>query len=129
MIGFNERQQYTCPDCGRIGASSMNTPAPLCDRCDYMVTMRKSHNGRVIEHATEKELLYNIQDRLETDNVITKKYSNIRYCDRTRTIMYDVTFQKPNYVEARCTNQRTTVLSHKEYFKRKLSGKVYEDQD
>lgn len=52
-----------------------------------------------------------------------KEYNNFRFCDDSRTIMYDIIYRKPYYVSARVTNQRTPQLTHKEYFKRKLMGK------
>lgn len=54
---------------------------------------------------------------------MNKEYLNIRFCDDTRTIMYDIYWTKPGYSHARCLNQRTTKLTPKEYFKRKLEGK------
>ena len=52
-----------------------------------------------------------------------KEYKNIRFCDESRTIMYDIHYRKPNCVTARCVNQRTAQLTPREYFKRKLQGK------
>ena len=54
---------------------------------------------------------------------MNREERNFRFCDDTRTIMYDVHFTKPGYKHARCTNQRTPQLTPKEYFKRKLKGK------
>jgi hypothetical protein len=55
-----------------------------------------------------------------------KTYHNIRFCDDSRTIMYDIHYHKPYYVIARVTNQRTARLTPREYFKRKLMGNVNE---
>lgn len=44
----NKLQQYTCPECKMIGASSVGSPAPLCHICDYKVVMKKSRNGKII---------------------------------------------------------------------------------
>jgi len=54
---------------------------------------------------------------------MNKEYHNIRFCDDSRTIMYDIHYTNPGYKYARCQNQRTTQLTPKEYFKRKLKGK------
>ena len=32
--------RYVCPECSAIGAHSKNSPAPLCHKCDYKVTMK-----------------------------------------------------------------------------------------
>ena len=53
---------------------------------------------------------------------IKKEYYNIRFCDASRTIMYDILYKKPYYVTARVTNQRTSMMSKREYFKCKLRG-------
>lgn len=37
--------QYTCPECGAIGASNY---IPLCHICDYDVEMKPSHNGKIL---------------------------------------------------------------------------------
>ena len=55
-------------------------------------------------------------------NIMKKEYHNIRFCDESRTIMYDIHYTKPGYKYARCQNQRTGVMSKKEYFKCKLKG-------
>lgn len=54
---------------------------------------------------------------------IEKEYHNFRFCDDSRTILYDILYRKPHYIWDRITNQRTPQLTHKEYFKRKLMGK------
>lgn len=43
----NWLQQFTCPDCGRIGAGTPGPNLPLCDVCDYKVEMRPSNNGKI----------------------------------------------------------------------------------
>jgi len=42
-------QSYTCPVCGRGGASPKEADVPLCHICDYKVTMKPSHNGKILE--------------------------------------------------------------------------------
>lgn len=44
-----KRQQYTCPECGTCGVNPVNMKAPLCHRCDYKVTMKKSLNGKILK--------------------------------------------------------------------------------
>ncbi len=46
---MSDMQQYTCPQCYTVGAHGKDSPAPLCHRCDYKVTMMKSHNGTIID--------------------------------------------------------------------------------
>ena len=49
-FGNQDMQQYTCPECGHVGASSIDLSIPpLCDKCDYSVIMEKSHNGKIQE--------------------------------------------------------------------------------
>lgn len=45
--------QYTCPDCGAIGASNYK---PLCHICNYKVYMEKSINGKIISIVKNKNV-------------------------------------------------------------------------
>ena len=49
IMASEKMQQYTCPECSQGGAHWADSPAPLCHKCDYKVTMKKSHNGKIIE--------------------------------------------------------------------------------
>jgi len=52
-----ERQQFTCPKCGDVGASEYSThyveqnefgvKRPLCCHCNYIVEMLPSHNETI----------------------------------------------------------------------------------
>lgn len=46
---MNTNQQYTCPECGSIGAHPKPLKAPLCHKCEYKVEMKPSHNGKILE--------------------------------------------------------------------------------
>ena len=52
MSSREDRYQYTCPECGHIGAHPKYLPAPKCDKCNYMVVMQKSLNGKIIDEAS-----------------------------------------------------------------------------
>lgn len=46
---MSDYQQYTCPDCGAVGAHPKKLAAPLCHKCKYKAVMKKSRNGVIIE--------------------------------------------------------------------------------
>ena len=50
----NELQQWTCPKCKHVGADNKGIPAPLCDKCDFEVRMKRSHNGVIMAHVKVK---------------------------------------------------------------------------
>ena len=52
------RHQYTCPDCGSVGASDY---VPLCHVCDYNVLMKPSSNGRLL---SKNERMYKYYESL-----------------------------------------------------------------
>lgn len=46
---MKKMQQYTCPECGVIGAHPTTLPAPFCHVCVSRIKMKPSHNGRIIK--------------------------------------------------------------------------------
>jgi len=73
---MNDMQQYTCLDCGKIGASDKNAKPPLCHVCDYDVLMQKSHNGKIIKEADMNNEVKTFRDKVEKPLMIKLRKSN-----------------------------------------------------
>lgn len=55
--------QYTCPECGAIGASPEDAYIPSCYVCSKdgkSAQMKRSHNGKIIEHPVELFRMYGL---------------------------------------------------------------------
>lgn len=55
MTNENGLQQYTCPDCGAVGANRRKHKSPYCHVCPSRVLMKKSNNGRILEEIEKEE--------------------------------------------------------------------------
>lgn len=62
---MSDMQEYTCPQCYSGGAHGKDSPAPLCHKCDYEVTMMKSHNGTIIDNPFPPEWSCHIEEIIE----------------------------------------------------------------
>ena len=74
---MTKMQQFTCPECGMIGADPVDMPRPpLCHVCKYLVEMKPSQNGKII--MTKKI----VEFRGEQCRVEFAKYGNGRIAIR-----------------------------------------------
>jgi len=53
-------KQYTCPDCGVVGAGPFGPY--FCHICKDRVVMKESHNGKIIKH---NNIITNVKKRGE----------------------------------------------------------------
>lgn len=85
MVSRN--QQYTCPDCGAVGAHPKELPPPYCHVCDYKVKMKPSSNGRIIEEVCgHKWVERDIRDK--EFGVCFGKYRECSLCGEKQHIDY-----------------------------------------
>lgn len=98
---MSENMQYTCPDCGAVGAHPKTMKPPYCHKCEYRVVMKPSNNGEIkfsylrnedLDHLVSKELF----DRFQLAHKSKLMWVRLRYSLATLRYYFRIRFEFEN---------------------------------